>query len=359
MNLKKQPYIILLSAFIIIASATGFKKSAPLAGLSVLNIAKPDSAVKPLNLTPSASPIDLGSIDAKFYKDLSYGNSKENLFDIFLPQSGKVSSLLVFIHGGGFINGNKSIPYEKGSSPDLIRTMLSNNIAFATLDYTLLTPDNKQGVLQCMNDCKRALQYIRYYAKKLNINKDKVVLMGGSAGAGTSLWIAFNNDMADKKSPDPVLRESTRVKGVVAASTQSTYNLFKWSDVVFKEYQDKGFNRQSVENIITKKRMLNFYGMDDNGDLNSPACKAYCAKVDMLDLMSSDDPEILVENSTIKYQLPTQAGELNHHPLHAKALIDEAARKHLKGEFYIPQMNIDTRNGETREAFIIRLIGGK
>jgi hypothetical protein len=300
----------------------------------------------------------LGNVDAKFYKDIQYGNSKENLFDIFLPESKKPSSLVVYIHGGGFINGNKTMPYQRGANTEMIKNFLSHNIAFTTLDYTLLKPGNTQGVLMCLNDSKRALQFIRYHSKALNIDKKQVILMGGSAGAGTSLWIAFNDDMADKKSSDPVLKESTRVKGVLAFSTQATYDISKWADPVFKEYEEKGFNQKTMQAILTKNRALqDFYGADNNADSDAAAFKKYSNKIDMIGLMSSDDPEIYVENTKVKYEIPTTTGAIQHHPLHAKALMDVAGKKNIKGKFYIPEMNIDTRGGESKEDFVIRLIG--
>lgn len=306
-----------------------------------------------LMFNASTPPFDLKGIAAKFYQDIPYDKSKETVFDIFLPTSAKPSSLVLFIHGGGFIQGDKKDKYKGENSVEMIRKFLSNNIAFASTNYRLLTPESTQGVLQCLNDSKRALQFIRYYSQTLHINKEKIILMGGSAGAGTSLWIAFKDDMGDKTNADPILRESTRVKGVVATSTQSTYNLPSWNDVVFKEYKNQGFDSQQFGK---QERLLNFYGLDSNADPNSPELKAYAEKVDMLALMSNDDPEIYVSNPK-PYKIPTSQGEVLHHPLHAKALMDEAAKKTVKGEFKIPAMNINTTNGESEEDFVIRIIG--
>jgi hypothetical protein len=75
--------------------------------------------------------------------------------------------------------------------------------------------------------------------------------------------------------------------------------------------------------------------------------------------MSSDDPEVYVENVSIPYKIPTKLGELEHHPLHAKALMDRANATNLKGSFYIPKMNIDSRNGEDKLEFIMRVLGVK
>ena len=164
-------------------------------------------------LEPSESPINIEGIDAVFAQDIEYDIKERTKFDIFLPSSTTPTSLVIFIHGGGFKNGDKSKPYTATTNvdyPEELRAFLSNNIAFATINYTLLEDFGveTEGVLKCMNDSKRALQYIRSRADDFNIDKDKIALTGGSAGAGTSLWIATNDDMADTSNSDPVLRES-------------------------------------------------------------------------------------------------------------------------------------------------------
>jgi acetyl esterase/lipase len=73
-----------------------------------------------------------------------------------------------------------------------------------------------------MFDCARALQFTRSKAKEWNLDKTKVALAGGSAGACTSLWLAFHDDLADPQSADPISRESTRVTCAAVSGAQTT-----------------------------------------------------------------------------------------------------------------------------------------
>lgn len=205
-----------------------------------------------------------------------------------------------------------------------------------------------------LNDSKRALQFIRYYAQSLNIKKDDIVLMGSSAGAGTSLWLALHDDMADPGNSDSVLKESTRVKGVYANVTQATYDLKKWPTDVFQEYQPQGFTFQTVIDLYDEARIVPFYGMDSIAQIDSPAIVEYRKKVDMLGILSGDDPDLYLLSGEQPYQFPTTFGNLVHHPLQAKAVQKAALSVGVTVQADIPEIGINTTNGETGLGFMKR-----
>lgn len=310
-----------------------------------------------LDVTPSATPINLENIEARFYKDVRYGQFKDNVFDIFIPASTEPVPLVLYIHGGGFIDGDKAKLYTPGADSEKIKWFLSNNVAFASINYRLLSAEGNEGVITSLNDSKRALQFIRFYANTFNIDKDKIVLMGASAGAGTSLWIGLNNDMADKSNSDPILKESTRVSGIVAIETQADYDILEWHNNVFKDYQSQGLDLQYIRKVGTDEKLLRFFGLKDVLEFNSDETREYREKLSMLKMMSKDDPEIYAVNAKLPNTMPKRTGELNHHPLHVKALMDRAHKVGLKGSFYIPKMNIDTRGGESKDEFVLRVLG--
>jgi hypothetical protein len=55
-----------------------------------------------LNLNFTTAPLSVPT-GVKFAADISYNNSPNSKFDIFLPPSGVPTSIVVFIHGGGFV----------------------------------------------------------------------------------------------------------------------------------------------------------------------------------------------------------------------------------------------------------------
>ena len=302
---------------------------------------KEENPVTPsTNITYSNSPFDLQGINAKFAKDIAYDSKARTQFDIWLPNSNNPTGLVIYVHGGGFTSGDKDFVYAVQSGgvwdfPTDIRYLLQNNIAFATVRYTYLNNTGEtEGVKKPMSDVRRALQYIRSRAKDFNIDKTKIVLAGNSAGAGTSLWIALNNDFANAASSDPVLRESSRVKGVVARETQASYNIEdRWVNNVFADYKLTWSQILSNETGNIQK----LYGVSSNAQYESAAIDAYRAEVDMLSLMSVDDPEIWINNTlrdVVNPYNPYSADIPSHHAFHARELKKRADAVGVKNVAY-------------------------
>lgn len=292
------------------------------------------------NITFSDSPFDLQGVNAKFAKDIAYDSKARTQFDIWLPNSTTPTGLVIYVHGGGFTSGDKDFVYgvQSGGAWDFptdIRFLLQNNIAFATVRYTLLNPTGEtEGVKKPMSDVRRALQYIRSRAGDFNINKNKIVLAGNSAGAGTSLWIAFNNDFANPSSSDPVLRESSRVKGVVARETQSSYNIEdRWVNDVFADY------KLTWSQILANEtgNIQKIYGVSSTAQYESTTIDAYRAEVDMLALLSADDPEIYINNTlrdVVNPYNPFSPDIPSHHAYHARELKKRADAVGVKNVTY-------------------------
>ena len=164
----------------------------------------------------------------KVYKNISYGPDKKNTLDLWIADSKSKSPFVIYIHGGGFGSGSKNAAYTKNNFKRLKR-LLKNNISFATINYTF--KNNDDFLFSSFNDAKRALQFLRFNSEKYNLLKDKVALMGASAGATSSLWIGLQDDMSDQNSPDPVLRESTKVSCIIGMAAAHSLNLNRWKNM--------------------------------------------------------------------------------------------------------------------------------
>lgn len=318
------------------------------------NPVEPEPEPEPLDVgVPEAEPpVDLSGLQTRFFPDLQYGDEPEQLMDLYLVESDEPTPFVVFYHGGGFVAGDKNEVYTLLES-SVLEDLLWNKVSVISVNYRLLKQkDEEIGLMKPLSDCKRALQYLRYNAERLRLDKDRVVLMGLSAGAGSSMWVAFNEDQADLQSNDPVLRESTRVNGVVALETQSTYDLVKWETEIFKSF---GITVEMAAKYGLRDTIYSFYAIESLEELYTPEIEAYRHKIDMLNLMSFDDPELFVANAHGNAGHPgIDLYSFLHHPKHAQALKNRAEETGVNGRFYAPALGIDDPSGEWIVPFVLR-----
>lgn len=147
------------------------------------------------------------------HANVSYGKHKMNVIDFWRADGNTPRPLLVYIHGGGWIGGDK-----KRTDKD-VKPFLDQGISYAAINYRLT---GEASLPAPVHDAARAIQFIRSKADEWNIHKDRIALTGGSAGACTSMWILCHDDLADPDSDDPVARESTRVTAAAVAGGQTS-----------------------------------------------------------------------------------------------------------------------------------------
>jgi acetyl esterase/lipase len=225
--------------------------------------------------------------------DAAYGPHRRHVLDLWRAKSEKPTPLLVFIHGGGFRGGSK-----EQVSPQLLDGCLKQGISVASINYRLSPevafPDHYM-------DCARAIQFLRHRAKDWNLDPQRVAASGGSAGAGTSLWLGFHDDLADPKSDDPVLRQSTRLTCMAVFGAQSTYD-----PRVIKEWVGGRAHEHPA--------LQGFYGLKTD-ELDSPkAFKLYEAAAP-INYLTKDDPPVFAFYNEPKGPLPADAkpGQGIHH----------------------------------------------
>jgi arylformamidase len=103
----------------------------------------------------------------------AYGPLGSQTFDLVTPERER-APLIVFIHGGYWQELSKLESF--GPAPDFV----SQGIAYAALDYTL-APD--ATVDEIVVEVRQALTTIYNRADDLNIDADRIVVAGSSAGA--------------------------------------------------------------------------------------------------------------------------------------------------------------------------------
>ncbi len=149
--------------------------------------------------------------------NVRYGPHERNVLDFYQAKSGKPTPVLFFIHGGGWLNGDK---HSMGSPTPYLNAGIS--VVSINYRFTSQAGDVQPPVKAPLDDAARALQFVRSKAKEWNLDKERIAASGGSAGACSSLWLAFHPDLADPQSSDPIARESTRLWCAAVAGAQTT-----------------------------------------------------------------------------------------------------------------------------------------
>ena len=151
--------------------------------------------------------------------DVAYGTHERQVLDFWKAESKTPTPLLFHIHGGGWVNGDKA---RVGN----LEKYLAAGISVVSINYRYVTQAIEAGVKPPvqwpLHDAARALQFVRSKSAEWNIDKQRIGASGGSAGACSSLWLAFHDDRADPKSSDPVARESTRLWCAAVNGAQTT-----------------------------------------------------------------------------------------------------------------------------------------
>jgi acetyl esterase/lipase len=234
------------------------------------------------------------------HADVRYGPHERNVFDLYLAESREPAPLLIFIHGGGFVGGDK-----RQVQPNLVGDMRRNGISVAALNYRFITTDPMPA---CYHDAARALQFLRAHAADYNVDPKRFACTGGSAGAGISLWLAFHDDMTDPEAKDPVLRESSRILCAQVGGAQVSYDPRFWRQIGLK----RGLEHRSFPHM---------YGRREGEDEHSPRLIALYEECAPITHVSRDDPPVYLTYGVTRDVSPeTPMNAIIHHPLHGLAL---------------------------------------
>jgi acetyl esterase/lipase len=150
------------------------------------------------------------------FEEVSYGSHANELMNFWMAESGKPLGVLVDIHGGGWMGGKIK---AKLNPSEMKEGYHHASITYPLVDEGARQPDMLHAAL-------RAVQFLRFKAIEWNIDPQRIVLTGGSAGGCSSLLVALHDDVANPKSADPVKRFSSRVSGAVVAGAQTTMDPF-------------------------------------------------------------------------------------------------------------------------------------
>jgi acetyl esterase/lipase len=147
------------------------------------------------------------------YGNIPYAGDtlRRHLLDIYLPAgAGPHTPLVVWIHGGAWMLNDKyaDMSYMRNT----IRGFLEKGYALASVDYRYSTDAIFPAQIR---DCNQALEFLYQHADQYKLDKDRIALIGFSAGGHLASLIGLSNNNAVKDFYPPAGAPHVRVRCVL------------------------------------------------------------------------------------------------------------------------------------------------
>jgi predicted esterase len=125
------------------------------------------------------------------HRDIRYSKEYDrSILDLWSVDSQTPAPLVVYFHGGGFKQGDKA----SLSRSQMLRKYHPKGVAFASVNYPFLVHTNKD-YFKIMNHCAEAVRFLQANAKKYNLDKTRISVSGGSAGALISCHVGHGHNL--------------------------------------------------------------------------------------------------------------------------------------------------------------------
>lgn len=154
--------------------------------------------------------------DTKLHGNIPYANDtlKKHQLDIYIPANTANAKadipLVVWVHGGAWMLNDKyaDMSYMKKT----IAAILNSGFALASIDYRYSTEAVFPAQIQ---DCNQALEFLYQHAAKYGYNKNKIALMGFSAGGHLASLLALSHNNHVASFYVPTIKKSFKINAVV------------------------------------------------------------------------------------------------------------------------------------------------
>ena len=147
---------------------------------------------------------DVVFTDVKVDKDLNYlqesvSEQKDHEFDLYQPlnDQAKSRSLIIWMHGGGFKFGSKSVNEAKFWCSMFARrgyVCASINYRMSKNKFSFKFDEMQKDSYYAVQDEREAINYFKKNYARFGIDPKKIILAGNSAGGIMALLAAYTSD---------------------------------------------------------------------------------------------------------------------------------------------------------------------
>ena len=270
------------------------------------------------------------------HADLLYGPDERQTLDFWAAAGDGPRPLIVIIHGGGWINGDKRL-----KRPPLA-PFLDRGISVAAINYRLVP---QHPLPAPVHDAARAIQFLRWKGETLGIDPDRIGLTGTSAGACTSMWLLLHDDLADPTAADPVLRASTRVRAAAVSVGQTSID----PDVIESWLGPAVLDHPMIFGAVGESSMAEVRAEADRH-------RAIYEEFSPINHVDGDDPPLFMACSA-EMDLPARnSGHGIHHPLHGVKLKDRSDAVGHECHLFVPGWSESKRYADGTDFLLDKLL---
>lgn len=243
----------------------------------------------------SADPKPAAIAEPQIQKDIVYGHADGVALklDLVQPLSGKGPfPAILYFHGGGWQAGNK------WHGHGWIKAFAAQGYVGATVGYRF-APEFKWPTQ--VHDVKAAVRYLRAHARELNIDPDRIGVMGDSAGGYLALMLGVTGPADGLEGDGGNPGVSSKVQAVASYYSATDFTQLSKTKPspeteasTFKYYKKTG-----------AQVMIDFLGTEDPND---PILK----KISVLGYVSKGDaPTIIFQGDADPIVMPEHAQKLD------------------------------------------------
>ena len=168
----------------------------------------------PARFLPPPEP-RLAADGSKRYEGITYAvpiGYRPLQLDLWVPAGATPPPLVVWIHGGAWLIGDRRYLPETLRPNQLFDELLAAGLAVATIDYRL---SHEAKFPAQLHDAKAAVRYLRTHADLLGIDTTRIGVWGESAGGHLAAMVGLTGQRPDLEGNLGVLGPSSAVDVVV------------------------------------------------------------------------------------------------------------------------------------------------
>lgn len=152
-------------------------------------------------------PIDLQAIQPGARKQTdAYGTDPAQRLDVYLPPNAKGAPILIMVHGGAWMIGDKA---NTGAVENKLKHWLTKGWIVVSVNYRMLP--NAMAYAQAQ-DVAEAVRWTQGHAEGWGGDPAKVILMGHSAGAHLSALVSSKPEMVGRPWAGTVVLDSAAMQ---------------------------------------------------------------------------------------------------------------------------------------------------